>query len=580
MDSRLAAILAADVVGYSKLMERNEAKTLSELSLVINEFVRPLVAKHNGRIVKLIGDGILAEFPSVLDAVTCAIYWQGNIAEKNSSLQFRIGINLGEIIYKDDDIFGNGVIVAARLEALAEVGGVCISDDVFRQVEGKVDADFLDMGEQQLKNIDRPVRTYCIGNQKISEEFDQGKIPGNRLAIPDKPSLAVLPFTNMSGDPDQDYFANGIVEDIITAFSRIKWLFVIARNSSFTYKGKAVDIKQIGRELGVRYLLEGSIRKAGSRIRISGQLIDALTGTHLWADRVDGEMTDIFDLQDRVTQSVVGTIAPRLEKAEIDRTRHKPTDILDAYDFYLRGMEAFHQFNPAANQKAVDMFSRCVEHDPEYAAAYGMAARCYGQRKGFGWINDLATESTEALRLARIAVSFGRDDAIALAGAGFALTVFNQLLDGDAFLDQALVANPNLAWAWHTSGAAKAFTGYPELAIERATRAMRLSPQDPQQFAMHVVVALGHFHTEHYDEAFVSAKAALRENPSFLFAAGVAAASAALSGNTGDAREAMDVVRKLDPGRRVSNLHHWLEFQRPDHAERWADGLRKAGLPE
>ena len=543
MESRLAAILAADVVGYSKLMERDEARTLSELSFLINEFIRPLIAEHNGRIVKLIGDGILAEFSSVVDAVACAMYWQGHVAEKNSTLQFRIGINLGEIIFQDDDIFGNGVIIAARLETLAKSGGICISDDVFRQVKGKVDAVFVDMGEQQLKNIDVPIRTYRVGNDVLTEEPESGKITGNRLVIPDKPSLAILPFTNMSGDPEQDYFADGIVEDIITAFSRVKWLFVIARNSSFTYKGKAVDIKQVGRELGVRYVLEGSIRKAGNRIRITGQLIDTTTGSHLWADRFDGEMTDIFDLQDEVTQSVVGTIAPRLEKAEINRARYKPTDSLDAYDYYLRGMAAFHQFSQAANQEAVDMFSRCIELDPEYAAAYGMASRCYGQRKGFGWINDLMVESAEALRLARIAVSFGRDDAIALAGAGFAFTVFNEAVDGDAFLDQALVANPSLAWAWNTSGMAKAFSGNPELAIERATHAMRLSPQDPQQFAMQTVVALGHCLVGHYDDALIWANAALRDNPNFLFAAGVAAASAALSGESDAASEAMDLFR-------------------------------------
>lgn len=580
MERRLVVILAADVVGYTTLMGNDEEGTHSTLTRLIDELISPLIANHNGRLVKLIGDGVLAEFGSVIDAVTCAITWQDKIKVENTPIQFRIGINLGEIIVKNGDIFGNGVNVAARLEALANSGGICVSDDVFRQAKGKVEAVFHDMGEQQLKNVAEPIRTYSIGSQGIARPGESANTFRRDLALPNKPSIAVLPFDNMSGDPEQNYFADGIVEDIITAFSRNRALFVIARNSSFSYRGKAVDIKQIGRELGVRYVLEGSVRKSGNRIRINGQLIDASTGSHLWADRFDGEEVDIFDLQDQITQNVVGTIAPRLELAEIERIRHKPTEILDAYDCYLRGMEAFHQFTVEANQNAMAHFSRAFELDPQYAAAYGMASRTYGQRKGFGWVNDLEQEAAEAIRLARIAASLGRDDATALAAAGFTLILYGEAVDGDAFLDQALVVNPNLAWAWHTSGLSKAITGKPWLSVERATHAMRLNPQDPQQFAMQSALALGHYLLGNDDEAFVWSEAALRENPKFLIAATVNTASAAQLDRAEDVQKAMTRLRQLDPDRRLSNLDDFLAFQRSQDAERWQDGLRKAGLPE
>lgn len=580
MERRLAAILAADVVGYTRLMGEDEVGTHSALSRLIDELVSPLIAHHNGRLVKLMGDGVLAEFGSVIDAVTCAITWQEKIKAENTRIQFRIGINLGEILIANGDIFGNGVNIAARLEALASSGGICVSDDVFRQTKGKVEAVFHDMGEQQLKNVAEPIRTYGIGSQGSAQPGTGANTFRRDLALPNKPSIAVLPFDNMSGDPEQNYFADGIVEDIITAFSHNRALFVIARNSSFSYRGKAVDIKQIGRELGVRYVLEGSVRKSGNRIRISGQLIDASTGSHLWADRFDGEEVDIFDLQDQITENVVGTIAPRLELAEIERIRHKPTEKLDAYDCYLRGMEAFHQFTEVANKAAIAHFSRAFELDPQYAAAYGMASRTYGQRKGFGWIKNFEQEAAEAIRLARIATSLGRDDATALAAAGFSLILYGEPVDGDAFLDQALVVNPNLAWAWHTSGLSKAITGEPWLSVERATHAMRLSPQDPQQFAMQSALALGHYFMGSDDEALAWSEAALRENPKFLIAATVNAASAAQLGKAEDAQKAMIRLRQLDPGRRLSNLDDFLAFQRPQDAERWQEGLRKAGLPE
>ncbi len=581
---RLAAILAADVVGYTRLMGADEAGTLRRMIELREEVIHPLISEHRGRIVKLMGDGLLVEFASVVDSVACALAWQKDVTkheadrEKDTGLRFRIGINLGDVIVEGDDIHGDGVNIAARLEGLAEAGGICLSGDAYRQAKGKIEAEFEDLGEQELKNVTDPVRVY-----HVAVEAPAATTPGaavEPLPLPDKPSIAVLPFDNLSGDPEQNYFADGMVEDIITEFSRIKWLFVIARNSSFTYKGKTVDIKQVGRELGVRYVLEGSVRKAGDRVRITGQLIDTLTGGHLWADRFDGEMADIFDLQDRVTQSVVGAIAPKLEQAEIDRAKRKPTESLDAYDYYLRGMAAFHQFTWAANQEAVQLFSHAFELDPEYAAAYGMAARTYAQRKGFGWIVNLEHEAAEARRLARLAASFAREDAVALASAGFSLMMFGEAGDGDALLDRALTVNPNLAWAWHTSGLSKALIGHPEALVERATHAMRLSPQDQQTFAMKMAIGLGHYLTGHYEEAYSWAESALREQPNFVHAACATAASAAQLGRLEDAKRAITRLREINPGLRISNIRDLLNFQRAEELERWTDGLRKAGLPE
>jgi TolB-like protein/Flp pilus assembly protein TadD len=385
----------------------------------------------------------------------------------------------------------------------------------------------------------------------------------------------------MSGDPEQDYFCDGMVEDIITGLSRIKWLFVIARNSSFTYKGKAVDVRQVGRELGVRYVLEGSVRKAGPRVRITGQLVNALTGAHVWADRFDGELADIFDLQDQVTARVVGAIAPKLEQAEIERAKRKPTESLDAYDYFLRGMAAFYQFAKERNEEALSLFSRAIELDPEFAAAYGMAARCYMQRKGFGWVSDREREIAGTDRLARRAADLGRDDALALCTAGFALVVVVGALDeGAALLDKGLALNPNLAWAWHFSALTNAWLGQPETAIEHAARAIRLSPQDPQMFAMQVAAAFGHFVSVRYDQAFSLAETALREQPNFLFGQCLAAASGALANKLPQAATAMTRVRRLNPALHVSNLRDFIPFARQEDFDHWAEGLRRAGLPE
>jgi TolB-like protein len=564
-------------------MEADEAGTVAALRQRRISVFEPVAAAHGGRIVKEMGDGFLIEFGSAAGAVGSALEFQRRSAEENDQVPahcgivLRIGINLGDVIEEGGDIFGEGVNIAARLEGLAEPGGVCISAKVYDEVQGKLPAVFEDMGEQTVKNISRPVRAYRFRSDGTTAVASAPPSP----SLPDKPSIVVLPFQNMSGDPEQEYFADGMVEDITTGLSSLRWLFVIARNSSFTYKGRAVDVKQVGRELGVRYVLEGSVRKAGSRVRITGQLIDASTGVHLWANRFDGDLADIFDLQDQVTSSVVGMIAPKLEQAEIERAKRKPTENLDAYDYFLRGMSAFHQFSKSSNEEAVGLFARATEIDSGYAAAYGMGARCYLQRKGFGWVTDRAHEVAEAERLARRAADLGRDDAMALCTAGAALIVVVGDIDyGVALLDRSLVLNPNFSWAWHFSAIGKAFLGEHEVAIERATRGMRLSPQDPQMFGMRIAIAWAHLFSGRYEEGLLWAQTAVRDQSNFFMGLCVVAASAGLVGKKEEAEKAMARVRELNPAMRMSNLRDVLPFKRPQDFDLWAEGLRKAGLPE
>jgi TolB-like protein/class 3 adenylate cyclase len=584
MEHRLAAVVMADVVGYSRLMEADEAGTLAAWKERRTSILEPTVRAHGGRIVKLMGDGVLIEFGSAMHAVTGALELQRKMIEANipvtdaRRIVLRMGINLGDVIGEAGDIYGEGVNIAARLEALAEPGGICISAKVHEEVRGKLPSIFEDMGEQALKNIARSIRVYRV---RAGSAIEAASPQPPDLSLPDRPSIAVLPFQNMSGDSEQEYFADGMVEDITTAMSRLRWLFVIARNSSFTYKGRAVDVKQVGRELGVRYVLEGSVRKAGTRVRVTGQLIDTSTGAHLWADRFDGELANIFDLQDQVTASVVGAIAPKLEQAEIERAERKPTQSLDAYDYFLRGMAAFNKFTQASNETALAHFYRAIELDPRFAAAYGMAARCYLQRKGFGWVADRDREVAETRRLAGQAAELGRDDAVALSAAGMALiAVAGDLDEGADLVEQAVVLNPNLAWAAHFSALTKAFLGEPGPAIEHAARAMRLSPQDPQMFAMQSATALAHFIAGRYDAASSWAEAALRQRSNFLMALGIAAASGVLAGKTEQAQKAMARLRELNPALRMSNVKTWMPFRRSEDYSRWAEGLARAGLPE
>ena len=577
---RLTAIFAADVAGYSRLTGMDEEGTHVRLKEHLRVLIDPKIAAHRGHIVKNTGDGLLAEFNSVVDAMRCAVDVQGGMAERNSDvppdnrIEFRIGINVGDVIEDNGDIFGDGVNVAARLEAIAEPGGICVSDDAHRQLRDKLDIVFDDAGEQNLKNIGRPVRVFRVR--------DRGAAASQRptLALPNKPSIAVLPFQNLSADPEQEYFADGVVEDITMALSLFRWLFVIARNSSFTYKGRPVDVKQVGRELGVRYVLEGSVRKAGNRIRIAGQLIDAETGAHLWANRFEGALEDMFNLQDHVTSSVVGAIAPKLQQEEIKRARRKPTENLDAYDYYLRGL-AKARWSKDANSGALQLFYKAIEFDPRLACAYGMAAFCYAQRKARGWMIEPAQESAEATRLARKAVHLGEDDPLALCMGGYALAfVAREFDDAAAFMDRGLAVNPNYALAWTLSGWLRVWRGEPDLALEHVALAMRLSPLDPSMYSMHGAMAYAHFLAGRYDMASSCAETAMRHRPTFLLTICISAASNALAGRLEPAQRGLARALEFNPDLRASNLRDLAPFRRAEDLATFAKGLRKAGLPE
>ena len=449
-----------------------------------------------------------------------------------------------------------------------------------------------DSGEQQglIRTFARKGFRFVgeVLEKQASDEADSTKpllqateIAGRTPLPPDKPSIAVLPFQSMSGDPDQDYFADGMVEDIIGALSRMRWLFVIARNSSFTYKGRTVDVKQVGRELGVRYVLEGSVRKSANRVRITGQLIDAATGVHLSAERFDGDLEDIFDLQDRITASVVGAISPKLEQAEIERARQKPTESLDAYDYFLRAMAKFYQWSRGTNDEAMQLFYKAIEIDPEFATAYSMAAWCYAWRKISGWMTDPAQEIAEGARLAWRAVELGKDDSVALARAGHALALLIGDLDsGAAYIDRALVLDPNLARGWYASGWVRNYRGEPDVAIEHLARAMRLSPLDPTLYHMQAGTGFAHMLAGRFDEASSWAERAFRQEQNYHPAAIVRAASYALCGRMEEAGRAMERLRQIDPTLRISNLKDRHPIRRPSDLARLADGLRKAGLPE
>jgi adenylate cyclase len=429
---------------------------------------------------------------------------------RRTRLEFRVGIHLGDVVEEaDGDLMGDGVNIAARLEGIAEPGGICLSEDAYRQVRDKIEIDFGDLGDRELKNIVRPVRVYRV-RPPIKSGPSAATPQSAALPLPDKPSIAVLPFQNMSGDPEQDYFCDGMVEDIITALSHFSWLLVIARNSTFTYKNRAVDVKQVGRDLGVRYALEGSVRKAANLVRITGQLIDASTGAHLWADRFDGALEDIFDLQDRVTASVIGAVEPRLRSAEIDRAQTKPTESLDAYDLYLRSLPNFHALTQEGNEQALNLLHQALGLDPGYALAAAMAAWCHGYRRALGWASDLKKDAQEALHLAQVALDTGSDDAEVLHMSGFTLAyVGGDNATGALLLGRSLSINSNSAQAWSASGHIRG--------RDRAfTRAIRLSPLDPMLSTFYGGIAMAYFAAKRYAASVEWADKAVRIGPKFL----------------------------------------------------------------
>jgi adenylate cyclase len=575
---RLTAILAADIAGYSRLMGEDEAGT----ALALREYhaaADPLVTQHSGRIVKTTGDGALIEFGSVVGAVECALALQQLAAERNAGIgvdrrmEWRIGIHLGDVLVEGDDILGDGVNIAARLEGIAEPGGVCISEDAFRQVRGKVAVELIDIGEQSLKNIARPVRVYRAGPPAKSEPTAPAAAP----PLPDKPSIAVLPFANMSGDAEQEYFADGMVEEIITALSRIRWLFVIARNSSFTYKGHAVDVKQVGRELGVRYVLEGSVRKGSGRVRITAQLIDAASGTHLWADRFDGSLEDVFELQDRVAIGVAGVIEPTLRQAEIQRAARKPTGSLDGYDLYLRALAKSLQ-EEAGLREAVKLLKMALAIDPNYAAAAGRIAFCRIWLRSHGFLIT-GEEMAEAGDLAAQAIRLSNDDPEALWMGAHGLVYFTAAHGAaESSSERALALNPNSANAWAARGWVLVLRNRPQPAIEAFQRAMRLSPVDPWTYYFAGGFAFAYLYMRRFDEAIEWADRSLDGEPRFTAVLRVKLVACAQAGRIEDARQCLRQVLELQPELTIAQLKNY-----PHPSEilnLYKDGFRKAGLPE
>ena len=514
VERRLAAILAADVAGYSRLIEADEEGTLDRLKTLLAGAIDPKIAAHRGRIVKTTGDGLLVEFASVVAALRCAAEMQTALAEVNATLptdrriEFRIGINMGDIVVEDGDILGDGVNVAARLESLAEPGGICVSARVQEDAAGRLDLVFEDMGEQALKNIARPVRAYRV----LTAARSTFTRPISGPALPDKPSIAVLSFANMSGDPEQEYFADGMVEEIITALSRIRWLFVIARNSSFTYKGQAIDVKQVGRELSVRYVLEGSVRKAGGRVRITAQLIDAQSGAHLWADRFDGSLEDVFELQDKVATSVAGVIEPTLQAAETARSAARSTSDLTAYDLYLRA-HAMVWSSARQVPEPLRLLKQAIARDPGYGPALAWAATCCFRLVLDGQSAKPEADRRKGVDFARRALEVAGNDPGILVNAGHALAFFGEDIGAmTALVDRALVLNPSFARGWHNSGALRIWAGQPDVAIEHLKTALRLSPRERVRPAL-TTIGAAHFFAHRFDEAVPKLLLGIQENP-------------------------------------------------------------------
>ena len=571
---RLAAILAADVAGYSRLMGADEEGTHERLKAHLRQVVDPKIAEHRGRIVKNTGDGFLAEFPSVVDAVRCAAEIQRGMAERNASstpdkrIEFRVGINLGDVIVEEHDIFGDGVNVAARLEALAEPGGICVSRVVRDQVRDRFSHNFEDLGDLQVKNIARPVRVYRV---RDASSLDEQPAPASPRSLPEKPSIAVLPFANMSGDPEQEYFADGIVEEIITALSRIRWLFVIARNSTFTYKGQIIDPRQVGRDLGVRYLLEGSVRRGGGRVRITAQLVEAETGAHLWADRFDGLLEDVFDLQDRVALNVASAIEPALQVAETARSVTRPPTDITAYDLYLRAYATHMSAGPQAGG-ALRLLEQAIERDPYYGPALALAAVCCGRRYTIGGSEDPEADNRKAASFARRALQVAGEDPAVLANAAYALAFLGEDIGAMmALVDRALALNPSFARGWYISGTLRLLAGQLDTAIEHAENSLRLSPRERVGWAQFVIGA-AHFFSLRFEEAVPKFLLVMQEDPSSTTTYRSLAACYAHMGRIEEAREVIARLRAITS--RV--MPTVSRLRNPEHRELFLSGLRLA----
>ena len=583
IERRLAAIFAGDVVGYSRLMGADEEDTLHQLKSHRKDLVDPKITEHRGHIVKTTGDGILVEFVSVVDAVRCAVDIQRGMAERNADvrpdkrIEFRIGINVGDIISDASDIYGDGVNVAARLQTLAEPGGIIVSHNVYEQVRDKLSFGFEDMGEQTVKNIARPIGIHrvCIVDN-AAPIMIKGAAVAKTAATSDRPSIAVLPFANMSGDPDQEYFADGISEDIITGLSKLRWFFVIARNSSFTYKGKAVDVKRAARELGVRYILEGGVRKGGNRVRITAQLIDAGTGNHIWADRYDGELTDVFELQDDITKKVVAAIEPKLLEAEAMRSQPRSSEDLDAWDLVTQANSLLCRLTRTDIDAAVTMLRSATSRYPDYSPAHSMLALALLYRAiPFGITESQDTK--EAALLASRAAKLDDGDPWAHLALGWLASLTRRTHDAVVEFQRALDINPNFAAAVSHLGHALALDGKSEEALPYLKQALRMSPHDPQNFLVYTALAQAHYMAGRYDEAVDFSRKAVQQRPEFTGGYRIFVASLAQAGQLDDARAALQRLKSLQPDISIA----WVEQNtpyRPGPMAKVAEGLRKAGL--
>jgi TolB-like protein/Tfp pilus assembly protein PilF len=574
---RLAAILSADVVGYSRLMGEDEAGALARLKELRATLIDPAIAEHRGRTVKLMGDGALVEFSSAVDAVECAVSIQRDMAERTAGLPdskriiFRIGVNLGDVIIDGDDIYGDGVNVAARIEGLAEPGGICVSGTVFDQVKGKLDAGFEDLGPQLVKNIAEPVRTYRVTSAGFSSE------PTGHIAAAVKPSIAVLAFENIGGDPDQEYFSDGISEDIITALSHIPQFHVTARNSTFTYKGQAVDVRSVASELGVRYVLEGSVRKSGQRVRITAQLIDGESGNHLWAERYDRDLEDIFAVQDEITQTVVAALQPELTRSEIERARQKPPDSLDAWDLYQRGLWHLFRSNENDNAAAIKLFVEATEADPDFINPYVGLVEGYVYEVVLGYGNR---NPQDAFAPARKAVEIDPQNASAHKALGMAYFINRDHPSAIAEFKLAIHLNPSDAHLYPYLGFAQAFSGLAEDALDNFLMAMKLSPRDPMFGWFHNGMGVSLLHLQRHEECVEWVRKAL-QYPNVIWAIRAYAISAlAHLGRTEECRQELDDLLALQPDCTISLLQRSRLTTDQSYSDHFVEGLRKAGLPD
>ncbi len=582
---RLAAIVLLDVVGYSRLMGADDSGTLATLKAHRRELIDPKIAEHDGRIVKTTGDGLLLEFSSVVDAVRCAVDVQRGMAERNAELpaesriQFRIGINVGDIISDSNDIYGDGVNVAARLEALAEPGGIFVSRNVYDQVRDKLHFRFEDLGEQTVKNIARPIGIHRIdlaGDAEAAIARPASSHTNPKASDSDRPTLAVLPFTNMSGDPEQEYFADGISEDIITGLSRLRWFFVIARNSSFTYKGKAVDVKRVARELGVRYVLEGSVRKGGNRVRITAQLIDASTGNHLWADRYDGDLTDVFALQDEITTKVVAAIEPKLLEAEGIRSQSRSPEDIDAWDMLIRANSLFWRLTTAEGEAAISILQRAVQRYPDYAPAHSMLAFML-LVSGYVGCNVMEPQVKQASPFAARAAELDDSDPWAHLALGFLAFAMRRTDEAAEEFQHALDLNPNFAAAHGYLGWALAFDGRADQAIAHLELAIRLSPHDPQNAIFNTGIAVVHYLSGRFAEAVSFGRKALQQRSGFTASNRICVASLAQAGQIDEARAALAHLKELHPDLSIAWIEKCVPYT-PGPMAKFIAGMRKAGL--